>query len=237
MKIVAHRGYSGKYPELTFRAFEEALKLPIDGIECDVRLTRDGKVVVQHDKTIDRTSDGTGLVAKMDFAELRKVNIGTPEDPQQIMLLDELLELLQDYPDKELYLETKHPTRFGSEIEEQVALRLRYAGLHEDPRVSLISFARAAIRRFAALLPALDSYYLIDPRDRIFSSTRRLFCAPVGVGPSVGQAKSEQDVVGLGGLPTYIWTVDEPEDMVWCRDAGVNVLATNLSELALETLR
>ena len=50
-KIVAHRGFSGHHPELTRRAFEEALKLPIHGIECDVRLSRDGRVVVFHDSS------------------------------------------------------------------------------------------------------------------------------------------------------------------------------------------
>lgn len=237
MKIVAHRGYSGKYPELSPIAFEEALKLPIAGIECDVRLTRDGKVVVQHDKDVDRTSNGTGFVAEMDFAELRRLNIGTPEAPQQMMLFDELLEMLQDYPGKELFVETKHPTRFLGEIEEQVALRLRYAGLHEDPRISLISFAHGAIRRFTRLLPELDSYYLVDPRDKIFRLTQLFVCNPKGLGPSITQAKEQRKLVGLRGRPTYIWTVDDPADMLWCRDMGVEVMATNLPELALETVR
>ncbi|WIM67534.1 glycerophosphodiester phosphodiesterase family protein [Corynebacterium breve] len=237
MKIVAHRGYSGKYPELTHRAFDEALKLPIDGVECDVRLTRDGRLVVQHDKTIDRTSDGTGLVAKMDFEELRQFNVGTEDDPQRILLLDELLELMQDYPDKELYLETKHPSRFGPEVEEQVAVRLRYAGLHEDPRINLISFSHAAMRRFARLLPALDCYYLVDPRDARWNRNHIFFSKPAGVGPSITQAKADPVLVGLRGMNTYMWTVDDPDDMIWCRDNGVDVMATNLPELALETLR
>ena len=68
--IVAHRGLSGLYPESTLRAFEEALKLDgVHGIECDVRLTRDGKLVVHHDNFINRTSNGAGRVAKMDFAD------------------------------------------------------------------------------------------------------------------------------------------------------------------------
>ena len=61
-KIVAHRGFSGHHPELTRRAFEEALKLPIHGIECDVRLSRDGRVVVFHDSSVNRTTDGRGRV-------------------------------------------------------------------------------------------------------------------------------------------------------------------------------
>ena len=73
-KIVAHRGFSGRYPELTRRAFEEALKLPIHGVECDVRLTRDGRLVVFHDATVGRTTNGRGRVDAMDFADLRALN-------------------------------------------------------------------------------------------------------------------------------------------------------------------
>ena len=103
-KIVAHRGFSGHHPELTRRAFEEALKLPIHGIECDVRLSRDGRVVVFHDASVNRTTDGRGRVDCMDFAELLQLNCGTNDEPQQIMCLEELLELMQDYPDKHLSL-------------------------------------------------------------------------------------------------------------------------------------
>ncbi|MHA2790029.1 glycerophosphodiester phosphodiesterase family protein [Corynebacterium sp. S7] len=237
MKIVAHRGYAGKYPELTRRAFVEALKLPIAGIECDVRLTKDGKLVVFHDKEVDRTSNGSGLVAKMDFADLRKLNVGTEEEPQQVMLFSELLEVMQDYPDKELFVETKHPSRFGPEVEEQTAVHLRYAGLHEDLRVSLISFSHAAIRRFGRLLPELNTYYLVNPRHRRWNPKHQFASSPYGVGPSIMEAKIDANLVGLRGLPTYIWTVDKAEDMIWCREHGVDVMATNLPERALETLR
>jgi len=58
--IVAHRGYSGKYPELSPLAFEKAMELPIHGVECDVRLSRDGRGVVQHDPTLERTTGRAG---------------------------------------------------------------------------------------------------------------------------------------------------------------------------------
>lgn len=237
MKIVAHRGYSGKYPELTRVAFEEALKLPIEGVECDVRLSRDGKVVVQHDKTLNRTSDGSGLVATTDWIDLCELNIGTEECPEPMMLLDELLELMQDYPDKELFLETKHPSRFGGILEEQVALRLRYADMHEDPRVSIISFSHAAMRRCAKMLPKLDTYYLLRGCEERWNKKNVMLSRPQGIGPSILRAKATPEVIGWKGLHSYVWTVDDPEDMIWCRDHGVEVLATNLPELALETLR
>ena len=57
MKVMAHRGYSGKYPENTMLAFQKAVEVGCDGIELDVQLTRDGVLVIIHDERIDRTTD------------------------------------------------------------------------------------------------------------------------------------------------------------------------------------
>lgn len=77
MKVYAHRGYSGRYPENTMLSFQKAAETGCDGIELDVQLTRDGTVVVIHDEAVDRTTDGTGLVKDYTFEELRKLDAGT----------------------------------------------------------------------------------------------------------------------------------------------------------------
>ena len=69
MKIYAHRGYSGRYPENTMLAFQKAAETGCDGMELDVQLTKDGTVVVIHDEAVDRTTDGTGLVKDYTFEE------------------------------------------------------------------------------------------------------------------------------------------------------------------------
>ncbi len=73
-KVYAHRGYSGRFPENTMLAFREAAKTGADGIELDVQLTKDGQLVVIHDETIDRTTDGVGFVRDYTLEELRKFN-------------------------------------------------------------------------------------------------------------------------------------------------------------------
>lgn len=110
--IVAHRGYSGKYPENSPEAFQQALQLPIHGLECDIRVSRDGQAVVIHDPSVDRTSNGTGMVARMTWPELQRLNIGTEKAPQQLMLVDDLLRLLDGHP-HHLYIETKPLVRPG----------------------------------------------------------------------------------------------------------------------------
>src|ERR1044071_2069483 len=69
--VVAHRGASADLPEHTLAAYERALQEGADGVECDVRLTRDGHLVCVHDRRVDRTSTGSGLVSEMSLAQLR----------------------------------------------------------------------------------------------------------------------------------------------------------------------
>ena len=74
MKNFAHRGFSGKYPENTMLAFRKAIEAGADGIELDVQLTQDGHVVIIHDETVDRTTNGTGDVAAYLLEELQKLD-------------------------------------------------------------------------------------------------------------------------------------------------------------------
>jgi glycerophosphoryl diester phosphodiesterase len=75
--VVAHRGASAERPEHTRAAYELALSEGADGVECDVRLTRDGHLVCVHDRRVDRTSNGTGLVSEMTLAQLRDLDFGS----------------------------------------------------------------------------------------------------------------------------------------------------------------
>lgn len=100
-KIIAHRGASGYAPENTMPAFEMALDMNAEGIELDVHTTKDGEVVVIHDHTIDRTSDGEGLVGGFTLDELRKFDYGSWYGDEfkgvTIPTLREVLELLRDW--------------------------------------------------------------------------------------------------------------------------------------------
>src|SRR3954452_4151528 len=82
--VVAHRGASAARPEHTLAAYELALQEGADGVECDVRLTKDGHLVCVHDRTVDRTSDGIGAVSELTLDELRAMNFGTPGEPSPV---------------------------------------------------------------------------------------------------------------------------------------------------------
>lgn len=82
VKVYAHRGYSGRYPENTMLAFREAAKTGCYGIELDVQLTKDGQLVVFHDETIDRTTDGKGFIRDYTLEELKRFNAAATWDGQ-----------------------------------------------------------------------------------------------------------------------------------------------------------
>src|SRR5689334_1696659 len=119
--VVAHRGASADRPEHTLAAYELALQEGADGVECDVRLTQDGHLVCVHDRRIDRTSNGTGLVSEMTLAQLRELDFGSwhGNGDQRVdaglLTLDDLVSLVLDWnrPVK-LFIETKHPVRYGA---------------------------------------------------------------------------------------------------------------------------
>src|SRR6185312_16317061 len=134
--VVAHRGASAERPEHTLAAYQLALQEGAEGVECDVRLSRDGHLVCVHDRRVDRTSTGSGLVSDMTLAQLEEFDYGKWNGSWQagssadtgLLTLDRLVKLVLDWrrPVK-LFIETKHPVRFGSLVESKVlALLHRY---------------------------------------------------------------------------------------------------------------
>src|ERR1051325_8467196 len=79
---VAHRGHSIEYPENTMEAYRKAIELGIEMIECDVNITRDGKLVMIHDYTLDRTTNGSGQVSSLTWDEIERLDAGGKFKPE-----------------------------------------------------------------------------------------------------------------------------------------------------------
>jgi glycerophosphoryl diester phosphodiesterase len=95
--IASHRGGALLWPENSRVAFENTAKLPVEQVEFDVHPTRDGRIVVIHDDTLERTTDASGPVAERDWAEVQRVNLkGT--DGQRMLLLEEVVEIFRPTP-------------------------------------------------------------------------------------------------------------------------------------------
>ena len=120
--VAAHRGWKDKYPENTLEAFSAALTLQVDQLETDVRVTKDGALVLIHDATVDRTTDGSGNVCDFTLRELKQLRT---DGGCQIPTLEELMELVKDHPTITLDIELKeYPTPGREELAYSVCDRV-----------------------------------------------------------------------------------------------------------------
>lgn len=154
--IVAHRGDSAAQAEHTRAAYRAALDTGADGLECDVRLTRDGHLVCVHDRKVNRTSNGHGVVSELDLAGLRQLDFSSWHEPDEwpqsadewvtdgpyldgvapdrdadggVLTLSSLLALVADAGRPvHLLIETKHPTRYAGLVEKELVRVLRRYG-------------------------------------------------------------------------------------------------------------
>lgn len=223
-------------PEHTLAAYELALEEGADGLECDVRLTRDGHLVCVHDRTVDRTSTGTGVVSEMSLQELTEFNYGTEEEPAELLELSALIALTLDWTARpvKLFIETKHPVRFGGLVESKVLAELQRFGIATPPsadhsRAVVMSFSAGAvwrIRRSAPMLPTV----LLGESARYLGGGAATTVGATAVGPSVKTLHEHPDIVdkaAAAGRATYCWTVDNRSDVELCRELGVSWVATN----------
>lgn len=147
----AHRGFKGKYPENTKLAFSEAIKTGANGIELDVHLTKDGQLVVIHDETLDRTTDGSGLVCDNSLCELKKLNASKlyPKyDRQEIPTLKEYFEFIKNF-DIVTNVELKNSIIDYKNIEELTYDLIREYDLED--KVIISSFNHESLVRFKEL--------------------------------------------------------------------------------------
>jgi len=120
--VAAHRGWKSKYPENTLEAFRAALTLHVDQLETDVRMTKDGQLVLMHDATVDRTTNGCGKVQELTLAELKALDAGNGE---KVPTLVEFMELVKDHPTITLDIELKvYPTPGNEETAYSVCDRV-----------------------------------------------------------------------------------------------------------------
>lgn len=155
VEIVAHRGSSGKFPENTMRAFIEAAKTQVDGIEMDVRFTKDKELVVIHDETVDRTTDGRGKVSEYTLRDLKKLNAAAnyPQyDKEEILTLKEYLEWASKTK-LTLYIELKYSKDTYHEYESDVLALLNKYDIKDQLIIS--SFNPQGLKKLAELAPEL----------------------------------------------------------------------------------
>lgn len=240
-KIIAHRGYSGKFPENTMLAFHEAAKHSIFGIEIDVHLTKDQEVVIIHDEAIDRTSNGKGFVKDLRLADLRQFDYfgdfpETQETHKDLVQIPTLAEFLAWLKTTDLVVNIELKTNI-----------FRYEGINQKvldlivehdlfDRVIISSFNHHSVCDFKNLAQDLPiGYGFLTACGMLEPGT---YCKQYGMDyyHPVFISLEKEDIQNCHdqGIEINTWTVNEVEQMQGIISAGVDCIITNYVERALE---
>jgi len=235
VKILAHRGFSSRYPENSMLAFERALALGADGAEFDVQLSKDGVPIVFHDESLLRITGTDALVKDLSCEELKRFDISYRFKgecpPQRIPTLEEYFSLVRD-------------RRFLNNIELKTAI-FEYDGIEQividlarkfglSDRVILSSFNHYSLLRCKALAPELPCGLLYECR----------IAEPQDYARKLGMeylhpdyrflSDLELEKYELAGIKTSPWTVDREADIQYLlKQANIFALITNKPDLAL----
>jgi len=233
--IFAHRGASAHAPENTLASFELALEQQADGIELDVKLSADEKVVVHHDPTLERTTDGAGRIQKFTLAELKKLDAGSSFSEkyrgEKIPSLDEVFEVVgkRTFINVEL---TNYKTPHDHLVESVCILIKKH---NVQKRVLFSSFLASNLSKAGSYLPDVPRGLLTLPR--LLGTWARSFGFSFGkyqaLHPFVKDV-TQQEVARVHRLNrrVHVWTVNEERDMRRLFSWGVDGIFTDDPQLA-----
>jgi len=248
--IIAHRGSSEDRAEHTLKAYLRAIDEGADGLECDVRLTADHHLVCVHDRTVDRTSNGSGAISALELATLQGLDFGSwkrahgggaemaYEDGERDMLLTlrRLIDVVINCGREiGLTIETKHPTRYAGQVEQELAKVLTEFGLNRPhqagaPHVRLMSFSQLALPRMQTLCPDVPRVFLVHTSVPLQFRGGGLPAGAHIVGLHTGIIRHWPKIVKRQherGHQVYVWVVDAEADIDLCLDLGVDAIITN----------
>ena len=205
MKIYAHRGFSYKYKESTLSAYQGAIDVGADGLECDIRLTKDEVPICFHDRTTKRIAGVNKRVSALTLTELRKIT--------EVLTLEELLDLATK-ANREVLVETKHPVLTSGRVEKSVI------GFAQRYKFTAMSFSLLAVLRFKKELD--DVAYVVSHRWRLLYMPTKKVAVDVEL-----FAKSPWVRKRLARKEVLLWTVNEEKFKSIAKQAGVAALITD----------
>ena len=223
--IYAHRGSSFDHPENTKAAFMAAITDGANGFECDLRLTKDGEVVIWHDSNMLRIANHKAIVAHTEYSELKEIY-------PDLMLLSELLEISQKHK-KALALETKHPVPTGNDVEMKIVELVKD---FKDLDIALLSFSWMALEKVVRMETRIETVALINA---INAPIMNRFSTAKSVAPSIDEIRNHPELVTKfhnDGKRVFVWTVNEEDDLKLCAEIGVDVVITDIPARAVSVL-
>jgi glycerophosphoryl diester phosphodiesterase len=232
--IIAHRGASAYAPENTLAAFRLAEQMGADAIELDAQLTADARVVVHHDRTLDRTTSGSGRLSDHSLEEIQRLDAGSSFEArfagERILALEEALEAMASRLLVNVDLVNRDTP--GDLLPEAAVAIVQRMGL--QPRVLLSSFNPRTLRRVRRLAPDIPTGLLVSPVTRGWQRRVIRWGAPhwayhpadLLISPELieGEHRRGRRVIG--------WTVDIPSRLRQLLTWGVNGVITNVPDVA-----
>lgn len=205
MKIYAHRGFSAKFKEATLAAYQAAIDAGADGLECDVRLTKDDIPVCFHDRNTKRIAGAKKRVATLTLTELRGIT--------GVLTLEELLDLAKKN-NKEVLIETKHPVFSGRRVERKVT------ELGKQYKFTAMSFSLFAVLLLKKNLN--DVAYVVARRWRLLFIPTKKVAVDIDL-----FAKSPWTRKRLANKEVLLWTVNDEKFLPLAKEWGVAALITD----------
>jgi glycerophosphoryl diester phosphodiesterase len=243
--VAAHRGWSSRYPENSMLAFRAAAEIGVDQIEMDIRVTRDGELVVFHDETVDRVSNGSGKVCDFTLKELQSFDIGIKKGEEfsgtRIPTLVEFLDYIKSLPDMTIDFEFKEYDREGELSEKYIALCERVLSLIEEYGLS----ERCVINSFGSNLheyiqkkyPGRYKHHVFFPAHRNLNAT----CDPYSYAYCCcvfDQDKKNFEMLRERGVRTWVGaSVKDAETVEWAIEMGAELITCNNPDEILRLLR
>jgi glycerophosphoryl diester phosphodiesterase len=242
----AHRGASARAPENTLEAFRLAMEAGAGGLELDVHLTRDGEVVVIHDATVDRTTDGSGAVAGMSLDELRGLDAGYRFSPDggitypyrgRGLRVPTLAEVFEEFPAASVNIDIKEPQQGA----EEAVLQITQNGGAEE-RSLVVSDDHAVVRRFrgvsrghistGASRPEIAAFFILSRLrlERLVHPAYDALQVPVEHGGITLVTPRFVEAAHSRGARVDVWTINDPGEMRRLLDLGVDVIMTDRPE-------
>jgi len=227
---IAHRGFSGKYPENTNIAFVKALTEGYcDGIDLDIHMTKDDKLVIIHDDKLDRTTTGTGFIKDYTLEEVLQFDAGIKYDTkykgEKISSIDRALDLVKKY-NVRIYIEIKNSEDEYKGIEEKIVEKIREFGLED--KVVLSSYNRETLKKVKDLDAHIKTGLLCkevpwDIRDYRYADSI-CFCY-------TSADREAVDTIHSIGKKVTVWTVDNIDDMKKMIELDVDAILTNYPDV------
>lgn len=226
--IVGHRGAPVYLPENTIESFKKAIEVGVDFIECDVHLSKDGNIVVMHDTTVDRTTDGKGYIKDFSLQELKRLSV---QHADRIPTIEEVLKL--DFP---MLIELKSFRLSGDcQIYPNLVEKLLQV-LHEskfNKNVILMSFDRRYIEQ---LINSTFSKIFLSSDFPDLDMLKDLGLFGVGIDYHALDIEKVEEAHDKS-FNILAWTVDKREDIEKVVEFGVDFVESNDPALAIDTIR